>query len=127
MRPVLRVQKLRCDAERISRPLNAPFQDVAGTEFLVELADIDGLALVPEGRVPGDDEEILEPGERGDDVVREPVAEVLLVGVAAQVLEGQDGDDGACGQGEQGVFFRGDVTGGPTGWTGGSGPRPSRK
>ena len=33
-------------------------------------------------------------------------------GIAAQVLEGQNGDDGACGQGEQGVFFGGGLSGG---------------
>src|SRR5262249_42021796 len=40
--------------------------------------------------VARDDEEVLEAGQRGDDVFDHAVAEIFLMGVAAQILEWQD-------------------------------------
>jgi hypothetical protein len=65
VRSILRVQELRRRPQCVACSLNTALQNVAGTQFLVELANINSLALVPEGGVAGDAEEILEPGERG--------------------------------------------------------------
>jgi len=45
-----------------------------------------------EARVPSDDEEPTHPRQCRDDVIHDPVREILLLGVAAHVLEWQDCD-----------------------------------
>ena len=57
-------------------------------------AAIGGLPLVGEGRAAADHAQAREAAERRDQVLGEPVAEVVLPRVAALVGERQDGDDG---------------------------------
>ena len=49
-------------------------------------------AFVGEGRVPGDDHQVLKAGQLGDEVLGDPVGEVLLLRIARHVVEGQDRD-----------------------------------
>ena len=48
--------------------------------------------------MPGDHEDARNLGKLGDDVLCDPVAEILLFGIARHVLEGQYGDRRLVGQ-----------------------------
>ncbi len=52
------VDKLRVDAQASGRSARTAFKDVFHTKFLRDLPYVDGLALVSEGGVAGDDEEV---------------------------------------------------------------------
>ena len=73
---------------------HAALEHVAHAELPRDLAHIRSLALVDEAGVAGDDEQPAQARERGDDVLGDPVGEVLLLRLAAHVGEGQDGDRG---------------------------------
>jgi len=70
----------------------------AGPEFPPDTHRVDGLPLVGEGRAAADHAQAREAAERRDQVLGDPVAEVVLPRVAALVGERQDGDDGRGGR-----------------------------
>jgi hypothetical protein len=59
---------------------------------------MDGLALIGKGRVARDHEEPSQLGQRGDDVLTDPVGKILLFGIAAHVVEGKQRDRGPIRQ-----------------------------
>src|SRR5205814_7458033 len=63
--------------------------DIVDPDLARDVLHLHRLPLVHERRVPGDDEEIVEPGQLGDDVLAEAVGEELLLGVATHIDEGQ--------------------------------------
>jgi hypothetical protein len=63
-------------------------------EFTGNDTDVDRLALVGEARFARDHHEAADLGEVGDHVLGYPVSEIFLLGIAAHVLERQDGDRG---------------------------------
>ena len=80
---------------------HAAFENVADPELSGHIAHVDRLALVGKGGVARDHEEPWLMRQAGDDVFGEPVGEILLIGVAAHVLERQHRDRGLVGQGER--------------------------
>ena len=68
---------------------HAAFKDVARAQLLADLLDVDGLALVGEGRVAGDHREGAPAGEQRDDVLGDAVSEKFLLGVVAEIGERQ--------------------------------------
>ena len=92
------VDELGGDPDPIPGLANAALQDVAHAQLPAHLSGIERLALVREDGVARDHEQPGELGEAGDEVLGDPVAEVLLPGVAAHVLEGEHGDGGLVGQ-----------------------------
>ncbi len=71
---------------------HAALEHVAHAELAADLLHVDGPALVGEARVAGDHEQPADARQRGDDVLDDAVGEVLLLRVAAHVLERQHGD-----------------------------------
>ena len=94
-------------------PADAPLEDVAHAERPRDLAHVLRLALVGEGRVPGNDEEPRHLRQVGDQVLRDPVREVGLLRLAAHVLERQDRDGGLAGQRQRARGTRGRSATGP--------------
>jgi hypothetical protein len=90
MRTCRRINELRSDTHAIVGAADATFKDIPHPKFATNLPDIGRFALVLEARVAGDDEQLGEPGELRYNVLRDAVAEVILVGVATQVCEGKD-------------------------------------
>ncbi len=86
------VNQLSGDPHPAAGFAHAAFQDVADAQLPGQLAHIEGLALELEGGVAGDDEQGRDLGEVGDDVLADPVAEILLLGIAAHVGERQNAD-----------------------------------
>ena len=71
--------------------LCAALQQVAHAKLLGDLAHVHRLALVGKGRVAGDDEQAGVPGQVGDQVFGQPVREGFLLGIVAEIDEGQHG------------------------------------
>ena len=85
----LGIDQLHGDSDTVAGFANAPLDDIVNSELARDVLDLDRPALVHERRVSGDNQEIAEPGQLGDDVLGEAVDEELLFGIAAHVDEGQ--------------------------------------
>src|SRR6516162_7632140 len=84
------IDQLRSDPHATARLAHRTFQYIAHAQFAADLLHVDGLALVGKARIPGDDKEPADAGERGDDFLDHAVGEILLLGVAGHVLERQN-------------------------------------
>ena len=83
------LDQLTGNADPVAGPADAALEHIAHAEFAADLLDVDGFALVGEGRIARDDEQRLEPRQRGDDLLDHAVGEIFLLGIAAHVLERQ--------------------------------------
>ena len=92
------VIELRGNAHPIAAAANAALDDVADAELARDLVDVGAAALVDKRGVARDDEEPPQLGQRGDDVLADPVGKIILGLVAAHVDEGQHGDAGPVAQ-----------------------------
>ena len=66
---------------------DASLEHVVDAEFATDLFEVDRLALVGEGGVPGDNEGAPNPGETGGEVFRHAVDKGFVIRVAAEVRE----------------------------------------
>ena len=89
-----RVDKLRVDAQTSGRSARAAFKDVLHAKFLRDLPYVDGLALVGEGRIAGDHEEVPERRQLRDDVLGDAVDKVLLPASPLMLVKGRTAIDG---------------------------------
>ena len=96
-----RIDELAGDAHAVRGLAHAAFEHVAHAELAADLPHVDGAALVGEARIAGDHEQPANARQRGDDVLDHAVGEILLLGVAAHVLERQHGDRRLVGQRER--------------------------
>ena len=78
---------------------HAAFEHVAHAELAADLLHVNRPALVGEARIARDDEQPAHARQGGDDVVHHAVGEIVLLRIAAQVVERQDGDGGLVGKG----------------------------
>ena len=79
MRAARRRDQLRGDPHAVAGLAQAAFEDIAHAELAADLLQVDGPALVSEGRVAGDDMEPLKPRQAGDDVLDDAVDEIFLL------------------------------------------------
>ena len=92
MRIGFRVDQLGIDAQAVGRSPNAPFEQIADTQFAADLSRIDGFVAVGERGSPRDDEQILKPRQLRCQILGDAVGEILLLGVLAEVRKRQDND-----------------------------------
>ena len=108
------IDELSGNAHAVRRLADAAFQHVAHAQFAADLLHIDRPALVGEARIARDDEQPADARQGRDDVLDDAVGEIVLLGVAAQIHERQDGDRGPVRKGERVAAPRtrlGDVSG----------------
>ena len=86
------IDQVRDDPHSRPGPTNASFEDRRHPKFLRDRGDLLARLLVLHSGRARDDLERADFGELGDDVISDPVAEVLILRVSAHVLERQDGD-----------------------------------
>src|SRR5215831_4204699 len=103
MRAALRIDELRGNADATAGLAHRAFEGIANTQLAADLLYVYGLAFVREARIAGDDEEPADAGERGDDLLDHAVGEIFLLGVAAQILEGQHRNRRLIGEGRAGA------------------------
>ena len=86
------VNELHVDAHAVPAALNAALEDIAHVQVAADRLHVERLALVSESRVAGDHDGAPETREIGRQALRDPVDEMLLLRVAADIGEGQNDD-----------------------------------
>ena len=71
---------------------HAAFEHIPHAEFPPDLLHVDRLALVGESGIAGDDEAVEQMRQIGRQIIGDAVGEIVLLLVAAQVLERQHDD-----------------------------------
>ncbi len=84
------VDELDVDAHAVSAALDAALEDIADVQLAAGLLQIDVLALVGESGVAPDHERASNARKIGREALRDPVDEVILLRVAADIGERQD-------------------------------------
>ena len=93
------VDQLGRDAHPIVDLPHTALDHVAHPELATHLRDAHRAALVDEGRVARDDRQAGDPREAGDQVLGQPIGEVLLLRIGAQVVQRQNRDRGPARKG----------------------------
>ena len=106
MRAGLGVDELRGDAHAVARLAHAAFEHIADAELASDLPHVDRLALVGEARIARDHEQPFDARQAGDDVLDHAVGEILLLRIAAHVLERQTAIEGLSGSASCGEASR---------------------
>src|SRR5271169_6256076 len=83
------IASISCAVMR-TRPPALRTEHVAHAKLAANLLHIDGLPFVRKTRIAGEDEQPADARQRGNDVLDHAVGEVLLLRVAAHILERQD-------------------------------------
>jgi hypothetical protein len=86
------VDELHVDAHAGAAALDAAFEDVADVQVAADLPQIDGLAFVGEGRVAPDDKRASNARKIGGQALGDPVDEMILLRITAEIGERQDDD-----------------------------------
>src|SRR5688572_17044846 len=86
------VDQLGGDANPVPGLSNTAFQSELDTELAAYVGDTECLSLEDERRVARDDEQPRSLAEVGDDILCNAITEVLLIGIAAHVVEGKNDD-----------------------------------
>src|SRR6516164_419637 len=97
------IDQLPGDAHASSRLAYRALEDIAHAELAPDLLHVDGAALVREGRIAGNDEQPADLAQSSDDFFDHAVGEILLLGIAAHIGEGQHRDRRLVGQREGGL------------------------
>jgi len=100
MRVSFGLDQLRGDAHPPAGLANRTFEDIAHPQLAPDLLHFDGLALVGEARITGDHEQPADARKYRRDFLDHAVGEILLIGIAAHVLEWEDGDRRLVGEGQ---------------------------
>ena len=95
---VAHVGQLHRDAQAVAGLAHRAFENRRHVEALADLGDLDRLALVLERGNARGDAHAVERAQIGDELVGDPVAEVLLVPARAHVGEGQHGNRRTVGR-----------------------------
>src|SRR5271155_1316350 len=114
----LSADELRGDAQAIAGATQAAAEDARGVEFAADLGPGYGLVAIGQDGGAGEDLELFDLGELGDDVFSHAIAEIFVVFAVAEIFEIQDGygffggGRGGLGGGGAGLSFGvGEATG----------------
>jgi hypothetical protein len=86
------VDQLRVDPHPILVALHRAFEHVTDPELLADRLSVDGLALVRERGIAGDDEAISDAREVSREVLGDAVGEIVLCRITGEIGKGQDDD-----------------------------------
>src|SRR6516162_6542895 len=92
MRAGTRLNQLAGNANPVTRLAYAPLENVAHAKVTADLFHVDGFALISEARIARDHKQPSYTRKRGDDFLHHTISEVFLFGIAAHILERQDGN-----------------------------------
>jgi hypothetical protein len=101
MRARCRIDELPGDAHPVPRLADAALEHIANAQLSSYLLHVDRAAFVSEARIARDNKKPSHARQRSDDVLDHPVSEIVLIWIAAQVKERQDGDRGLVGKRER--------------------------
>ena len=86
----LGANELGGNAEVVSSLPNTPLEDISDPEILGDRARVHSASLEYHRRVPGNHPKGMEPGKTGDDLLGEPIAEVGVVRIGTDIVEGKN-------------------------------------
>ena len=89
MRIGLSVDQLGVDPHLVAQAANAAFQHITHTELAADLPGVDPLVLKSESGIARDDDHIGEPRQIGRQILGDPIREILLFGIVAEICKGQ--------------------------------------
>jgi len=92
MRVGLGGDKLGVDANLVARPPHAAFQYIAHAQLAADLLRVDRLVPIRECSTTRDHETLGDTGQIGRHVLGDPISEILLLRIVAEVGEGQHHD-----------------------------------
>jgi hypothetical protein len=92
MRIGLGIDQLGTDADLVARPPNASFEHIAHAQLAADLLGIDRFVPVRERGIARDHEHIRESRQISREIFGDPVREILLLPVVAEVRKRQDDD-----------------------------------
>src|SRR5215475_449795 len=98
------IDQLGGDAYAIATPPHTSFQHIAHSEFAADLADIRRFTLVLKAGIARDHEQLADARQLGDEILYDAVGEILLLGITAQVGEGENGDGRLLRHAESGLL-----------------------
>src|SRR5262245_38766381 len=101
-----RIHELRANAKPISGAAHATFQHITHAELARDLLHINRAVLVDKGGIAGNDEQPADAGEAGGQVLGDSIGEVFLIGIAADICEGEHRQRGAVWQRQTRFFLR---------------------
>src|SRR5690349_3754221 len=92
MRIALSIDQLSVYADPVTGPPDATFHYIAHTQLTANLPRVNPLSLVGESGVARNHQHAWEPRKISREVLGDPVCEILLLAVVAEVGKGQDDD-----------------------------------
>ncbi|MNF86608.1 hypothetical protein D3C84_690490 [compost metagenome] len=102
MRAAGGIDQLAGDAHFVTALAHTAFEHVAHAQRLADTLDVDRPALVGKAGVAGNDEQPADPRQGADDVFDDAIGKIILLRIAAEVLERQDRDRRLVGQHQRG-------------------------
>jgi hypothetical protein len=87
-----RLDQLGGDADAVAGDAQAALQQIAHAELASDLRRLDRAPAIAQSRAAGDDEEGARPRQRGGDLLGDAVGEIVLIGIAAEIVERQHRD-----------------------------------
>ena len=104
-----RIDQLSGHANPAACLANTAFDDISRAEYFADLPYVGRAAFEGEGRISRDHRERPPTREGGNDVLRQTVGEIFLLGIVGHILERQHGDRGAAKHRIRGLRVQGRV------------------
>ena len=92
MRIPFGVDQLGVDADLVARPADAAFQHIAHTKLAADLLGVDPLVLLSERGIARDYDHVRDARQIGRQILGNPVGEILLLSIVAEISERQHDD-----------------------------------
>ena len=92
MRVSRRIDQLRVDPDLVAGTPDAALEHIPHPKFAADLLGVHVLVFVREGSVARDDQNVVQAGQVGCQIVGNAVSEVLLIATFAEIGKGQDDD-----------------------------------
>jgi hypothetical protein len=90
--PGRRINQLSRNPHAITCLAYTAFEHVSNAQLAPDQLYVHGAALIGEAGITGDNEKPVHARERGNDFLDDAVGEILLLRIAAHILEGQHGN-----------------------------------
>ena len=88
----LGIDQLSVDAHFAARPPDASLEHIADAQLAADLLGVDPFIPVSEGRITRDHKAVCDARQIRCYILCDPIGEILLVGVTAEIGERQDDD-----------------------------------
>ena len=92
MRVPFGIDQLCVDTDLVTRPPDTPFEHITHAKLAADLLGVDPLALIGERSIARDHQHTRDARQIGGQILGNPVREILLLRIFAEISKGQDHD-----------------------------------